>query len=191
MRRLKQRSTLYLLLALVALILAAWSVSYINAARNQTLDQRVQAVASQIKCPVCQGESIADSPSDLARQMRSQVRQQLQEGKSEQEVLNYFRDHYGEDIIWSPQSQGFALLSWLVPLILVLGGCGLIYLTLRDWKRHARTSEIASERREMRALDTMDAEERKHYQALLEEELAADDVLFRANKKQDQTMEAR
>src|SRR5690348_10933621 len=141
MNRLKPRSALYLFLALIALMVAAWSISYIYAARNQTLDQRVQEVASQIKCPVCQGESIADSKADLARQMRSQVRQQLQEGKSEQDVLSYFRDHYGDDILLSPQSQGFGLFSWLVPLLLVLGGCGLVYLTLRDWKRQALTHE--------------------------------------------------
>lgn len=185
MRPVKKRSMLYLCLGLIAFMLAAWSVLYINAERNKTLDERVQEVASQIKCPVCQGESVADAPVDIARQMRAQIRQQLQEGKSEQEVLDYFRNHYGDDIVWTPQTQGFSLLAWLVPVLLVLGGCGLVFLTLRDWRRQARVRGVALAQREARSLEVVDAQELETYQGLLEQELAEEDILFRPPRSLD------
>lgn len=185
MRPVKKRSMLYLCLGLIAFMLAAWSVLYINAQRNKTLDERVQEVASQIKCPVCQGESVADAPVDIARQMRAQIRQQLQEGKSEQDVLDYFRNHYGDDIVWTPQTQGFSLLAWLVPVLLVLGGCGLVFLTLRDWRRQARVRGVALAQREARSLEVVDAQELETYQSLLEQELAEEDILFRPPRSLD------
>src|SRR5713226_7305369 len=131
----KQRQPLFLLLALLAVIAAIWSFTILTAARTQTLDQRVHDVASQLKCPVCQGESVADSPSTISQQMRGVIRQQLQSGQSEQQVIQYFIDRYGQQIVWSPPWQGFSLLVWLVPIVLLLGGAALLYFVLRDWRR--------------------------------------------------------
>lgn len=191
-RPVRKRSMLYLCLGLVAFMLAAWSFLYINAERNKTLDQRVQEVASQIKCPVCQGEPVSDAPADMARQMRAKIRQQLQEGKSKQEVFDYFREHYGDDILLTPQSQGFSLLAWLVPVLLLLGGCVLVFLTLRDWRRQAQTRGVALAQREAHSLEIVDAQELETYQALLEQELAEEDILFRSSQKEqtDETQAA-
>src|SRR5437867_3436298 len=102
----------------VALVIVAltWSFTILTHPPTPTLDQRVHDVASQLKCPICQGESVADSPSLLAQQMRGVIREQLQSGKSEQEVIQYFQSSYGDQIVWSPSWQGFTLLAWLVPI---------------------------------------------------------------------------
>ena len=128
----KQRQPLFLLLALLAVIAAIWLFMILTAARNEALDQRVHDVASQLKCPVCQGESVADSPSTISQQMRAVIRQQLQSGKSEHEVIQYFVDRYGEQIVWSPPWQGFTLLAWLVPIALLLVGAFLLFIVLRS-----------------------------------------------------------
>lgn len=172
----KQRSSLFLMLAIVFVAAAIWSVVYLSAPRQQTLDQRVQAVASQLKCPICQGESVADSPSLLAQQMRTVIRQQLQEGKSEQEIIQYFVRSYGEQIVWSPPWQGFSLLAWLVPIGLLLAGVVLVYFTLRDWRTLSRSVEARGKDRDMLNIDEA---ELAGYRAQLEQELAEGDVLFR------------
>lgn len=172
----KQRRSLFLVLAIVVVAAAIWSVVYLSAPRQQTLDQRVQAVASQLKCPICQGESVADSPSLLAQQMRGIIRQQLQEGKSEQEIIQYFARSYGEQIVWSPPWQGFSLLAWLVPISLLLAGIVLIYFILRDWRTLSRSVESRSKDRDMLNIDE---DELESYRAQLERELAEGDVLFR------------
>jgi cytochrome c-type biogenesis protein CcmH len=131
----KSRLPLLIVLVALAIIATVWSTLWIVAPGQQTLDGRVQRVASQLKCLVCQGESVADSPSALAQQMRASIRQQLQSGRSEQDVIQYFEQRYGDQIVWSPPWQGFSLLAWLVPLAFLLCGIGLIILLLREWRK--------------------------------------------------------
>ena len=108
----RKRRSLLIFLAVAAIVGAIWSYEFLITPRQQTLDQRVYTVASQLKCLVCQGESVADSPATLSQQMRGIIRQQLQSGKSEQEVIQYFESRYGDRILWSPPWQGFTLLAW-------------------------------------------------------------------------------
>ncbi len=170
----KQRQPLFLLLALLAVIAAIWSFTILTAARNETLDQRVHDVASQLKCPVCQGESVADSPSTISQQMRAVIRQQLQSGKSEQEVIQYFVDRYGEQIVWSPPWQGFTLLAWLVPISLLFVGAFLLIAVLRTW-RIAPSTLPTGDDAELAHIDAADLE---RYRSQIEEELAASDPIF-------------
>ncbi len=177
--QLKQKRSLFLVLAIIVLVVAFWSSALLISARQKTLDQRVQDVASQLKCPICQGESVADSPSWLAQQMRGVIRQQLQEGRSEQQVIQYFENSYGPQIVWSPPWQGFTALAWLVPIVLLLGGTALLFFVLRGWSRSAPSSPsvpLADEHE--KELADVDAAELERYRAQLEAELAADDPLF-------------
>jgi cytochrome c-type biogenesis protein CcmH len=171
----KQKRTIFLLLGIVAIVAAFWSLLSLNAATHKTLDQQVYEVGSQLKCPVCQSESVADSPALIAQQMRGVIRQQLQSGRSEQQVLQYFIDTYGEQIAWSPPWQGFTLLAWLVPIALVLVGAAFLFFTLREWR--AIAPAYAEEDGKMQA--HVDDPELERYRKQLEEELAADDPLFR------------
>lgn len=170
----KQKRMLFLFFGVVAFIAAFWSLLSLNAAAHKTLDQQVYEVASQLKCPVCQSESVADSPALIAQQMRGVIRQQLQSGRSEQQVLQYFIDTYGEQIAWSPPWQGFTLLAWLVPIALILIGAAFLFFTLREWRA------IGPAAREDDAVQVdVDDQDLERYRKQLEEELAADDPLFR------------
>src|SRR2546421_7310676 len=140
-----QRSPLFIALAALAIVGAVWSFVFLQNPPQPSLDQRVHDVASQLRCPICQGESVADSPSQLAQQMRGVIRQQLQSGKSEQEVIQYFRTSYGDSIVWSPPWQGFTLLAWLVPIGLLLAGLALLFFILRDWHISAATVSNSNE----------------------------------------------
>ncbi len=170
------RRSLLALLALLALVGAVWLYVVVTAPQQRTLDQRVDDVASQLKCPVCQHESVADSSSSRAQEMRLVIRQQLQSGRSEQQVLNYFADHYGNGILLTPPQQGFHLLAWLIPVAMLLLGLGLVSFVVRDWslKGGARPAPIDSPAGEASLDDT----ELEGYRAQLERELAEDDLLF-------------
>jgi len=171
----KQQRPLLIILAILALLGAIWSFMILNAARNETLDQHVHDIASQLKCPVCQGESVADSPSTISQQMRAVIRQQLHSGKSDQEIIQYFVDRYGEQIVWSPPWQGFTLLAWLVPIALLLIGAFLLLTVLRNW-RSAPSSQPADT--DDPELANIDAAELELYRAQIEEELIASDTIF-------------
>src|SRR6266851_4536253 len=170
----RRRRSLFIALAVVAMLAAVWSYVLLQHPPQQTLDQRVQAVGAQLKCPICQGESVADSQSQLAQQMRGVIRQQLQAGKSEQEVIQYFRASYGDQIVWSPPWQGFTLLAWLVPIGLLLAGIILLFFVLRDWRALAPASSTPADP-ELASVDEVDL---AFYRAQLEQELAAGDPIF-------------
>jgi cytochrome c-type biogenesis protein CcmH len=186
MRRLPIRALIPAVgLLLVASIVLVWWFVYLSHPKTTTLDQRVAEVASQLRCPICQGESVQDSPSELAQQMRAVIRQQLQEGRSEQEVIQYFVDRYGETILWNPPRQGFSLLVWLIPPAMLLGGAVLIFFVVREWRqRRAADSLTASAAAEIAPSEAEPDEELERYRAELEAELAADDPLFQPSHVQ-------
>jgi cytochrome c-type biogenesis protein CcmH len=107
---------------------------------DSVLEARTSAVASQLRCPVCQGLSIQDSPSELAQSMRSLVRDQLAAGKTPDQVKAYFVSKYGEWILLSPAPHGFNLLAYAVPVLIVIGGGALIFLAVRRWTAGTETS---------------------------------------------------
>jgi cytochrome c-type biogenesis protein CcmH len=144
-RMLQHKRPLLVTFAVVAIVAAIWSYAFLQNSPQQTLDKRAHDVASQLKCPICQGESVADSPSALAQQMRGVIRQQLQAGKSEQEVIQYFQNSYGNSIVWSPPWQGFTLLAWLAPIGLSLAGLVVLFFILRDWQMSSALNSTAHE----------------------------------------------
>lgn len=172
----KSRRPLLISLAVLALLGAIWSYVLITTPPQKTLDQEVVDVGSQLKCLVCQGESVADSPATLSQQMRAIIRQQLQSGKSEQEVIQYFQSRYGDKILFAPPRQGFSLLAWLVPIAMLLGGILLLFLIVRDW--HSGSRSRAAEDDTEQVLVDVDELELERYRQQLEQELAEDDPIF-------------
>ena len=112
---------------------------------DSALEARTSAVASRLRCPVCQGMSIQDSPSELSQQMRGVVRDQLREGKTPAEVEAYFVSKYGEWILLEPRPTGFNILVYAVPLLAVLGGLGLIVVVVRRWTRPTADGSTATD----------------------------------------------
>jgi cytochrome c-type biogenesis protein CcmH/NrfF len=102
-------------------------------AADSALEARTTAVASTLRCPVCQGESIQDSPSDLARQMRAVVRDKLRAGETPDEVKAYFASKYGEWILLEPTMKGLNIMLYAIPVLLVVGGLGLVAFLVRRW----------------------------------------------------------
>jgi cytochrome c-type biogenesis protein CcmH/NrfF len=102
-------------------------------ASDSVLEARTTALASELRCPVCQGNSIQDSPSELAQQMRDVIRDQLRAGKTPDEVRAYFVDKYGEWILLSPRAEGLNLVVYLVPLLAVIVGGFVVWRTVRRW----------------------------------------------------------
>lgn len=93
--------------------------------RLGTIDDRVHEIASGLRCPVCQNLSVADSPSRLAGEMRSEIQAQLQQGRTPEEVRAFFVARYGEWILLAPSRRGLNLVPWLVPIIGVLAGAAI------------------------------------------------------------------
>lgn len=128
-RRLALACTLALLTAVSAALAAT------PPATTSPSDADVYAVASQLRCVVCQSLSVADSPSEMAAQMRGLVRERLAAGETPEQVVQYFTDKYGEWILLAPPRRGFTLLVWILPPLAVVLGLAITAYRVRGWTR--------------------------------------------------------
>jgi cytochrome c-type biogenesis protein CcmH len=107
------------------------------AAPPSPLDLQVQRVSAELRCMVCQNQTIADSNADLAIDLRRQVRSMLQQGKSEADVLRYMTDRYGDFVLYRPPVKASTWLLWFGPALLLVGGLATLVLVLRRRARLA------------------------------------------------------
>ncbi|MGH2379526.1 MAG: cytochrome c-type biogenesis protein [Candidatus Limnocylindria bacterium] len=110
-------------------VLAA--VAAVALPRSETAEERVSRIAAELRCVVCQGLSVDDSPSESAREMRAIVQQRVAEGRSDDEIRDEFRAAYGEWILLSPPTGDARGLVWLAPLAIVAAGLLLVMSRLR------------------------------------------------------------
>ncbi|PCI28517.1 MAG: cytochrome C biogenesis protein CcmH [SAR324 cluster bacterium] len=96
------------------------------------LDDQVRQIAHKLRCPTCQGLSVKESEAGLADNMKAKIRSLLEEGKTEEEILQFFVDRYGEWILRSPQMKGFNLLLWLAPGTLIFLTCLILFFKMRQ-----------------------------------------------------------
>ena len=97
------------------------------------LEKRARALNEQLRCPVCQSSSIEESPAFEATEMKSVVRSMLAEGKSDEEIVEYFQSRYGDWVLLAPPKRGFNLMVYVLPVLLVLGGAVFVYRTARRY----------------------------------------------------------
>jgi cytochrome c-type biogenesis protein CcmH len=116
--------SLTLLLALVPVVVHA-----------DATDDAVRRVASQLMCPVCEGQSVQDSASGLAKDMRTLIRQRVDAGESDQQILNEFVASYGDGILTEPPKRGISLGVWFGPIVGLVLGAALLAGVLTAWRR--------------------------------------------------------
>jgi cytochrome c-type biogenesis protein CcmH len=94
-------------------------------------EERVMRLGKQLRCAVCQGLSIADSPASMARAQLDKVRELVAQEKTDQEIYDYFIARYGEWVLLKPTTNGANWMLWLLPIILLVGGVAVIFLQVR------------------------------------------------------------
>ena len=128
----KRRISRGLLAALALLALTTASVGADEAYSKRTLE-----IARQLNCPICQGETVADSRSPLAAQMRGIIEQKVQAGESTAQIKEYFRQRYGTTVLAEPPRSGLTLMLWWLPVVAVVMGAVIVALYLRERTRGA------------------------------------------------------
>jgi cytochrome c-type biogenesis protein CcmH/NrfF/cytochrome c-type biogenesis protein CcmH/NrfG len=118
-------------------------VNPLPAATAPDIDEQTQNIAKELRCVVCQNLSVADSPSEMAQQMRGVVREQLQAGKTPQEIKDFFVSKYGDWVLLAPKTQGFSLLVWLLPFVVLVVGIALALWLVCRWSA-TKTKIVAS-----------------------------------------------
>jgi cytochrome c-type biogenesis protein CcmH len=96
-----------------------------------TEDQRVERITSVVRCPTCQGLSVAQSDAPAATAIDDEVRRRVQAGQSDRQIKDYLVSRYGQDIILSPEAEGVGLLVWALPVLGTAAAVGGLVLALR------------------------------------------------------------
>ncbi len=101
------------------------------AVADPALEKRVMAVASELRCLVCQNQTIADSHAELAVDLRNQVRDMLRKGQSQEEIVAYMTARYGDFVLYRPPLKETTALLWFGPGLLLLGALATLVIVLR------------------------------------------------------------
>jgi cytochrome c-type biogenesis protein CcmH len=143
---------LHLLLVLLALAApsVAWAVQPDEVLSDATLEARARSLSKELRCMVCQNQSIDDSDAPLARDLRVLVRERLQAGDSDRQVIDFLVARYGEFVLLRPRLSAHTALLWLGPAaVLLIGACGLWWAMRRhradSTARVAETAKLSPE----------------------------------------------
>ncbi|MBI5275345.1 MAG: cytochrome c-type biogenesis protein CcmH [Burkholderiales bacterium] len=100
-------------------------------AQDPALEERVTRLGNELRCLVCQNQTIADSHSGLANDLKQQIREQLRAGKTDAQVMAYMVERYGDFVLYRPPMKGTTALLWYGPFVLLAAGFGVVVLILR------------------------------------------------------------
>jgi len=135
-----------LLLALLAPVHLVHAKEAAPAAADPALEQRVMMLAAELRCLVCQNQTIADSSAPLAEDLRNQVREKIRAGQSDAQIIDFMVERYGDFVLYRPPVKATTLLLWFGPLLLLAAG-GLVLLR-RLRRRPAPEPELSAAERE-------------------------------------------
>ncbi len=117
------------------------------AADDPILEKRVRSLSEELRCLVCQNQSLADSNADLAIDLRNQVREMMQAGKSDEEIREFMVDRYGDFVLYSPPVNAATLFLWGGPFVLLMIGAVLLATYVRRRERQLRAQAMSNEDR--------------------------------------------
>ncbi len=150
-----------LLVALLTLApLATWAGEAKPLAEDPEVEKRMVALAQNLRCLVCQNESLASSHAPLAEDLRREVREQIRAGKTDEEITDYLVARYGDFVLYDPPVKTYTLLLWFGPLLFALGGAGVLLFQLRKRRRMVTEPELTAEA-QRRAAALLEGEEKQ------------------------------
>jgi len=134
----------------VLLIVCAWSVNaYAKEAEpvmgDAALQARVMKLGGELRCLVCQGESLAESRSDFAKDMLSKIKELMKQGKSDQEIKDYLVARYGDFILYRPPFSGITAYIWIAPFVLAVAGASLLIFNIKRRRERVKVAPLSEE----------------------------------------------
>ncbi|MBI2340800.1 MAG: cytochrome c-type biogenesis protein CcmH [Deltaproteobacteria bacterium] len=116
------------------LILAGLFFFLACAPAKETTEDRIQRLGGELRCPVCRGVPISESPAALAKEMMDTLKEQAEKGKSDEEILKFFEERYGEWVLLKPKPEGMNLMVWILPALALVGGAVFIITWVKKGK---------------------------------------------------------
>jgi cytochrome c-type biogenesis protein CcmH len=148
-----------LILMLSILPLYSYAGEARDMAKDPVIEKRMVGLAENLRCLVCQNESLASSHAELAEDLRREVRELIQKGMSDQEIKDYLVARYGDFVLYEPPVKSFTMMLWLGPFALLLLGMGGLVYKLRN-RKEAVTETTLSPEAQARAVALLNDEQR-------------------------------
>ena len=145
-----------LLLAIASL---AWGQSSEIANPDPAVERRLKGLAEELRCLVCQNQTIADSNAPLAVDLRNQIRAQIAQGRSDDQIRSYMVERYGDFVLYKPPFHAATALLWLGPPLLIAIGIGAFVLVVRRRRPATASADLPDKRR--RELEALLGEEKR------------------------------
>ena len=130
------------------------------ASDDPALEERVMNLSRELRCLVCQNETLADSRADLAEDLRNQIREQMKAGKSDKQIVAYLTQRYGKFILYNPPIDPTTYLLWFGPFVLLLAGLFVLFRFVKQ-RRELITDQPLSTDERQRAEDLLNADRGK------------------------------
>lgn len=138
-----------LILFLLILVTSFYTLAVADAQSDEPYyptDNDVLAIAKKLYCPVCPNTPLDVCETQACQDWRAQIRDQLSAGWTEDQIISYFVDQYGERVLAEPQRSGFTSLVWLLPVIAVLLGLWVTYEVLKGWRSNQQVTQPVLEK---------------------------------------------
>jgi cytochrome c-type biogenesis protein CcmH len=111
------------------------------------IEQRMKDLTQQLRCLVCQNETLADSHADLAEDLRKQIREQMKAGKSDQEIMAFLTERYGDFVLYKPPVKKTTYLLWFGPFVFLAGGTVILYRYLNQRRKLIEEQPLSADER--------------------------------------------
>ena len=127
----RSRLLSFLLLCLLSSVVMAQVQDEDRPSDDPVIEQRLAKLSKELRCLQCQNQTLADSPAGLAADLRREIRAQMKAGKSDQEIIAFLTQRYGDFILYRPRVTAATYLLWFGPFVLLLAGLAVLFLYIR------------------------------------------------------------
>ena len=120
-------------IAVAVVAFSALSVAAFGTRAAPTAQDRVSSLSRTVKCPVCSGESVAESNAPASQEIRRQIAEQVQQGQSDDEIRSFYAAKYGQAVLLTPSASGVNVLVWILPVVALAIGIAALAIVFRRW----------------------------------------------------------
>ena len=143
----------------LAVTVVAWDVRPASG-DDPVVEKRLMDLSKELRCLVCQNETLADSQAGLAEDLRREIREQIKAGKSDQEIISFLTQRYGQFILYRPRVTPTTYLLWFGPFVLLIVGLFVLFRYIRYHRDSVKEEPLSSEDRR-RAAELLASDSRK------------------------------
>jgi cytochrome c-type biogenesis protein CcmH len=149
----------FVLLLLLLIPLTGWSKEAIPVAEDPEIEKRMLALTMDLRCLVCQNEPISDSRAEFSNDIRREIREQIKANKTDEEIIQFLVDRYGDFILYNPPVKSTTVMLWFGPAILFVIALGALIVHLK--RRRVQIEDISLSKEQLEAAEALLDEEKK------------------------------